>query len=208
MPLLKETKIDGVKHEIYGFRGELVGIRDENRTHVHTEYLNDRAYVRSTTSNHKQLFLRDKTGIEQSFSLTNWRSLSVRESNNLSILWVIRRGKESGPYVRVINNTTGDSSSLTISSLAKEIRKGRLTYWLPFWLWLVSSVVFGVLAATLGRSDFVNGVTMAAGIATVSGVIGVALLIIYWLPLYIRSRMAASRFLKSADLSNAAQLML
>lgn len=68
---------------------------------------NTAVHIRSTTTVHDQFFLKDDTGKEHAFQLTDF-NLACREGHQLKVVWAIAKGKANGPYVAVQNFTTGD----------------------------------------------------------------------------------------------------
>jgi hypothetical protein len=65
-------------------------------------------YVTSSTTVHDTLFVVDSDGQEHSFQLSDF-NLAVRPGNEVSVVWLIRPGKESGYYVAVRNHSTRQS---------------------------------------------------------------------------------------------------
>lgn len=64
--------------------------------------------ITSATVVHDQIFLVDKTGQEHAFQLQGF-NVACRESNQLSVIWAIPNGKQSGPYIIAYNHTTGNA---------------------------------------------------------------------------------------------------
>ena len=60
----------------------------------------------STTTNiHDQFFIRDSKGLEQDVKLTDV-DIALREDHQLSAVWGIKKGKESGRYFLFRNHST------------------------------------------------------------------------------------------------------
>jgi hypothetical protein len=63
--------------------------------------------ITSHTIIHDQIFLIDEKGSESSFQLQGF-NVACRKDNKLSVIWVIKQGGKTGPYVSVVNHTTGN----------------------------------------------------------------------------------------------------
>ncbi|MEO6851818.1 MAG: hypothetical protein ABI203_12210 [Mucilaginibacter sp.] len=61
--------------------------------------------ITSTTVVHDQIFLTDNSSTEHSFQLQDF-NVACRESNELSVIWAIKSGSTTGPYIVVVNHTT------------------------------------------------------------------------------------------------------
>ena len=61
--------------------------------------------ISSTTTVHDQIFVVDREGKEHSFQLQDF-NVACRTGNEVTVLWAVRKGKKSGPYVVVHNRTT------------------------------------------------------------------------------------------------------
>lgn len=70
---------------------------------------NSNVRIKSNTTIHDQLFLLDDSGREHAFQLQDF-NLACREGNNLAVVSAIKQGKDSGPYIAVVNHTTGKIS--------------------------------------------------------------------------------------------------
>jgi hypothetical protein len=104
--------------ELYWFTGRVATATKNLETQVHggggggyvhqgTGYSAPVA-ISSTTTVHDQLFLIGKDGDEQAFQLQGF-NVACRESNHLTVLWAMRQGAATGPYVLVVNHTTKDA---------------------------------------------------------------------------------------------------
>jgi len=62
--------------------------------------------ITSKTTVHDQFFLMDDDGREHAFQLQDF-DLACREGNKLAVISAIKQGKNNGPYIAVINHTTG-----------------------------------------------------------------------------------------------------
>ncbi|HVU95729.1 MAG TPA: hypothetical protein VHE34_10920 [Puia sp.] len=61
--------------------------------------------ITSTTVVHDQIFLVDRDGREHAFQLQGF-NVACRTDNQLSIIWAIREGKKTGPYIIAYNHST------------------------------------------------------------------------------------------------------
>jgi hypothetical protein len=69
-----------------------------------SSYVN-RTHLTSSTTVHDTVFVVDSEGKEHAFQLSDF-NLAVRPGNEVSVVWLIRPGKDSGHYVAVRNHTT------------------------------------------------------------------------------------------------------
>jgi hypothetical protein len=69
-------------------------------TNTHTS-----STVHSTTTIHDQIFLVDTDGKEHAIRLAGW-DIAAREDNNLTMIWAIKKGQKSGPYIFALNHST------------------------------------------------------------------------------------------------------
>jgi hypothetical protein len=61
--------------------------------------------ITSTTTVHDQIFLVDNSGNEHAYQLQDM-NVACRTSNQLSVIWAIKEGQKTGPYIAVFNHTT------------------------------------------------------------------------------------------------------
>ena len=64
--------------------------------------------ITSHTVVHDQIFLIGNDGNEKSFQLQDF-NVACRRENKLTVIWGIKKGKETGPYIIVRNHTTGET---------------------------------------------------------------------------------------------------
>lgn len=64
--------------------------------------------ISSTTTTHDNIFLVDGTGKEHAIRLQNW-DLSVRETHQLTAIWLTKRNGKGAPYVAIYNATLGET---------------------------------------------------------------------------------------------------
>jgi len=60
--------------------------------------------VTSTTTTHDLIHLQDENGQEHAIRLQNW-DLAVRETHDLTAMWLAKPGKSGGPYVAIHNHS-------------------------------------------------------------------------------------------------------
>ncbi len=103
--------------------------------------------VTSTTTIHDQIFLRDSAGKERSFQLSNF-NVACRDGHKLSILWAKRKGKERGPFFRVINHTTNEQYT-NVKGIRAELT--------PHWIMNLLFVSFGIYYTFYIANDGIGG---------------------------------------------------
>lgn len=64
--------------------------------------------ISSTTTTHDNIFLVDGAGKEHAIRLQNW-DLSVRETHQLTAIWLTKGNGKGGPYVAIHNATLGET---------------------------------------------------------------------------------------------------
>ncbi len=91
--------LDASKHtstEVWGGGG---GSSGDGHVHVNP--------IRSESTTHDTFFLRTRDGRENAFQLTDF-DVALRRGNVASVIWMIRKGRERGPYFLVRNHFTGE----------------------------------------------------------------------------------------------------
>ncbi|CAN5814588.1 hypothetical protein BH10BAC2_BH10BAC2_26420 [soil metagenome] len=110
---MKTIETSGKQYELYWSCGIVEGGTSKNmETRVHGSGGGSNGYgntapvnISSTTTIHDQFFLKDKKGKESSFQLQDF-NVACREGNELSVIWAIKKGGKTGPYIVVHNRTT------------------------------------------------------------------------------------------------------
>lgn len=64
--------------------------------------------ITSTTTVHDQIFLMDREGKEHAFQLQDF-NVACRDGNELSVVWAIKKGGSTGPYIIVHNHNTSQT---------------------------------------------------------------------------------------------------
>lgn len=64
--------------------------------------------IRSQTIVHDQLFVTDANGEEHSFQLQDF-NVACRAGHKISVIWAIKKGKQTGKYIAVVNHTTNNN---------------------------------------------------------------------------------------------------
>lgn len=126
--------------------------------------------IRSKTTVHDQIFLTDTTGREHSFQLQNF-NLACRAGNKLTVLWGIKKGAKSGPYIIVYNHSTA-KEFINNADLNKMFRR-------PIWQLFIAIAICFFIALQ-------NPVFF----------IFLAAVVVYWI---IEGNVAASKFRKNIN---------
>jgi len=98
--------------------------------------------ISSTTVVHDQIFLQGKNGKERAFQLQDF-DIACREGNNLTVLWAIRKGHESGPYFCIHNHTTSQT-------FFSDTALGRIFMRAPTAQSIRGAIVFGIIGIFIG----------------------------------------------------------
>lgn len=124
---MTDIVINNKTYEHHFFRGSVVGATKQLETKVSGDGGGGGTFrgtgyqapvrVRSTTITHDMIHLADETGAELALRLQNW-DLSVRESHELTAVWLVKKGKSKGPYVAIHNHTLS-STDYNEAELAK-----------------------------------------------------------------------------------------
>jgi hypothetical protein len=169
--------INGKRYDIHYFTGKVVGTQKSKETKIHGSGGNNRSVsISSETIDHHEFFLSDANGKEESFKMIDW-DFPCREGHTLTVLWVRREGKKTGPIFAVLNHNTDERHVLKPKAIASLFKT-------PLWLQLV------LLHAAVGAAWWLVasvGITVAVGIG------------VLWF-FGLRSLGAAKRFLKSTEL--------
>lgn len=156
-----EMLINGKPYEHYSVTGKVTGASKHLETQVSggggggysyqgTGY-SSTAPITSRTVTHDQVFVNDGSGKEHALKLQDW-DLAVREGHQLTAVWLVKRGKSSGPYVAIRNHTT-DETLHNMPALSKMHRPFLLYAFAPLLLmnWLGGWVVLATIGALLFR---------------------------------------------------------
>jgi hypothetical protein len=117
--MTQELTINGKTYERHWVTGKVTGASKhlETRisggggggyTHNGTGF-SSTAPITSQTVTHDQIFIADGSGKEHTLKLQNW-DIAAREGHEMSAIWLIKKGKKSGPYVAIQNHTTDELS--------------------------------------------------------------------------------------------------
>ncbi|GAB4148932.1 MAG: hypothetical protein Tsb0016_20120 [Sphingomonadales bacterium] len=188
MAKINQVTIGGKTYAIHGFRGDVASSQKQKETRVSGSgggggpHYTQNVQITSTTIDHHELFLVNRSGEERNFKFVNW-DIPCREGQNISVLWAIREGREQGPYVRVINNNLKQQQSLKPGELASEMRP-------PWYIsWGIAIVAAIVLSTFMGWGGFFLGLA--------------APLVYFWW----RSRQDAGKLLNSPELQRAEETL-
>jgi len=89
--------------------------------------------ITSSTTTHDLIHLQDENGKEHALRLQNW-DLAVRETHELTAIWLVKPGKSGGPYVAIHNHSL-DQTDYDEKGIAKLARP--LPILLAAWLIIV-----------------------------------------------------------------------
>jgi hypothetical protein len=113
MPQAGTVVVDGKPVTIYYQTGTVTATRKQKETQIRSnvQYHGNQAVTStsSSTVDHHELFITDASGREHAFNIIDM-DFPVREGNTVSVVWIIPEGKESGPFVQVLNHSTGTST--------------------------------------------------------------------------------------------------
>jgi hypothetical protein len=147
---MKEIDISGRHYDLYSVKGKVNEAGKNMETKVSGGGGGGYSYkgtggtapisIKSTTVVHDQIFLTDNEGTEHSFQLQDF-NVACRESNELSVIWAIKSGKKTGPYIVVLNHSTRKSFYHD-----KELKK---IFRFNIWFFLGGGLVLGFI---LGHS--------------------------------------------------------
>lgn len=109
-----QVHVRGRKFQLYHITGIVVGKDRDKETQVHStgggydsttgRYTSPTYHT--TTTIHERIYLQDGEGKEHVIELTNW-DLPVRPDHHITAIWAIRNKRQRGPYIQVLNHTTG-----------------------------------------------------------------------------------------------------
>ena len=127
---MREILINGKPFELHAVTGRVAAANKQLETrvsggggggyaHQGTGFTNA-VHISSTTVTHDQVYVVDGGGREHALRLQNW-NLACREGHELTAVWLIKKGKTSGPYV-AIRNATIDETKYDDKELAKASR--------------------------------------------------------------------------------------
>lgn len=109
---MKQITVGSRQFELHWFTGKVVSVTKNLETRVHggggggqVGGYSAPVSVSSTTTVHDQLFLTDKDGVERAFQLQDF-NVACRETNQVTVLWAMKAGQNTGQYVIVYNHTT------------------------------------------------------------------------------------------------------
>ncbi|MGB2867999.1 MAG: hypothetical protein WBD36_06090 [Bacteroidota bacterium] len=144
---IDKLETGGKQYGLYWVTGKVVGQGKFSTTHVSGGGSSGDGYtapVSSSSTIHNDIFLLDLKGKEHSFQLSGW-DVACREGHELTVLWAIRKGKQSGHYIVVMNHTTSEQY-FDRDSIYKKM----------FWNWsgyLIIPVVFSLINLLIGENS-------------------------------------------------------
>jgi hypothetical protein len=154
---MHEITINGKPFELHAVTGRVAAANKQLETRVHGGGGGGYTYqgtghtapvhITSTTVTHDQIYVVDGSGQEHALRLQNW-NIACREGHELIAVWLIKKGKSSGPYVAIRNSTINETKYDD-----KELAKLHRPWWplgtllLPFVLHFSGLSIVIVIAA-------------------------------------------------------------
>ena len=115
---MREITVNGKTYQVHATTGRVAAANKQLETRISGGGGGGSSYggtgytapvsISSQTVTHDQIFLVDGNGREHALKLQNW-DVTCREGNELTAVWMIRKGKERGPYVAIRNETLGET---------------------------------------------------------------------------------------------------
>ncbi|KAA8733250.1 hypothetical protein F4V57_08470 [Acinetobacter qingfengensis] len=96
--------------------------------------------IRSTTYTHDDIFLVNTEGQEQVIRLLDW-NIATREGHEIQAIWLIKQGKDTGPYI-IINNLTTNTVQWSDKKLGELLR---LEWWRIFVVPIAILILGGII---------------------------------------------------------------
>ena len=192
MAKISEVTLKGMKFGIYSLTGEAKDSRKWTSTevsggggggggYVHggSGYTSTQpVHITSTTTTHDQLFVQGSDGKEICVE-TSDANLQVRPGHKVSVVWIIKKGKDRGPYCVVYNHNTEQTNWLDVWSSFSPWFFGQGRFWGVITVLVGVSGALGMFNRTRRDSD-IGFLVFLAGI-----LMGVWTL---WIQLRVRGR--------------------
>lgn len=93
--------------DLHAFTGQVVDQQRSTVVQVTHQPNNTIAGSSVHTSNYNKIFLRAESGEEKSIEIQDKGDFAARHGQKASIVWGIRKGKDVGDYLAVVNHETG-----------------------------------------------------------------------------------------------------
>ena len=164
---MREIEIRGQTYEVHTLQGRVVDQGKRFETIVTgggTINHDPTTSVESRTVVHDQIFVVDRNGREHVLKLVGW-DFDCREGHLVTATWLIRKGRDAGPYVLIQNDSTGDvkvhegelakvcspsaliiglcaSAMLCISFVFKTSQATATAAWYSFWIILIGGFLY------------------------------------------------------------------
>lgn len=116
---MREININEKTYEVHSVTGKVAAANKQLETKVHGGggggYTNQGSgytapvTISSTTITHDDIYLVDTNGKEHAIRLQNW-DVACREGHELDAVWLIKKGKNEGPYVALRNKTLNQTN--------------------------------------------------------------------------------------------------
>jgi hypothetical protein len=127
VPAMREITINGTTFQVHALTGRVASTNKQLETRVsggggggmmhQGSGYSSAVHITSTTVTHDQIFLVDDAGSEHALRLQNW-DIACREGNQMTAVWLIKKGKTSGNYVAIRNHSI-DETKYDDKGLAK-----------------------------------------------------------------------------------------
>jgi len=193
MAKISDVTLKGMGFEIYSLTGQVKDSRKWTSTHVSggggggggylhggSGYVSTQPVdITSTTTTHDQLFVQGSDGKEICVETTDAK-LQVRPGHLVSVVWIIKKGKDRGLYWVIHNHHTDKTEWLDVSSLLRPWVFGKGGFWWVLTVLVVPIAGFGMMNAMHSSDREVFFLTFLAGV-----VIGIWT---FWTQLRIRGR--------------------
>ena len=115
-----KSPVNGKAMKLHGFRGNVVGANSYSETSVHSSggqafagangaVISTPVRIHSSITRGTKFFLKDGD-VEKNFNIID--CLDMRDGHDVSVVWGVVDGRETGEYVVIINSTTGEKRVL------------------------------------------------------------------------------------------------
>jgi hypothetical protein len=125
----KDITLDGINYEVYFVKGKVLGKDKHLETKVSGGGGGGYSYngrgstapisISSTTIVHDKIYIDLGNGKEHSIELEDW-DIACREGHEMVFVWMIKQGKNVGPYIALANMVT-DEIYIKKSIIRKEL---------------------------------------------------------------------------------------
>lgn len=140
--------------DIHGHTGEILEVSRTSETYVSGNTHVHGGQINSQTKHYQQLFIRQADGKERNLEFE--ARVGFRAGQTATFVLATPHGSDTGRYVAVYNNTTGEINTIR--------RNNNIMACIPFWNWLmVLAVIIAVIS--LGGSGLLHWVWFLASVS-------------------------------------------